>query len=122
MDRSVTKVIFLFCGEAILFTVITGVAIGIFGYIRHWNSTISYSNAFFVAGCLFIVGGGMSRLAAGGEWNTFLLFSGESFRDMSASERANFIVEASSSMRFVIVCLLTGVLLILISAIVGYAL
>ena len=42
----------------------------------------------------------------------------ESFRNMSAHERAKFIVEASSSVHLVVLGLSCGVLLILISALV----
>ena len=75
------------CVESFVFTAIIAVVIGILGYINKWNSTIAYSNAFFVAGCLVIVAGASSRLAAGQERDTCLLFHAESFRDMSSSEQ-----------------------------------
>ena len=92
------------------------------GYVNEWNSSIAYSNAFFLAGCLVIIGGGLSRFAAGQEWNSFQLLYAESFREMSPSERANFILDASSSMSALILGLLSGILLILISAIAAYIL
>lgn len=79
-------------------------------------------NAFFLAGCLVIVAGTASRLGAGQEWNNFQLLNAESFREMNSSERANFIINASSSISLVILGLLTGILLILISVIVAYIL
>jgi len=110
------------CVESFVLTTIIAVVIGILGYINKWNSTIAYSNAFFVAGCLVIVAGASSRLAAGQERDTFLLFHAESFRDMSSSEQANFIVNASSSVHLFILGLLIGILLILISAVAAYLL
>lgn len=79
-------------------------------------------NAFFLAGCLVIVAGTASRLGAGQEWNNFQLLNAESFREMNSSERANFIINASSSISLVILGLLTGILLILIFVIVAYIL
>ncbi len=53
------------CAKSIALTTIIGVVIGIIGYINKWNSSIAYSNAFFVAGCLLIIAGTSSRYAAG---------------------------------------------------------
>lgn len=117
MNRLVIKAIIKMCTKAIVITTIVGIVIGIIGYINKWNSSIAYSNAFFLAGCLVIVAGTSSRLGAGQEWSRFQLLYAESFRDMSSSERANFIIDASSSISLVILGLLSGILLILISAI-----
>ena len=106
------------CGKAILVTIIAGIVIGGIGYIKKWDTSLAYSNAFFIAGCLAIIAGGSSRLGAGQEWNNFQLLYAESFRDMSSSERANFIINASSSVSLVILGLLSGILLILISVFV----
>lgn len=104
------------CGKAILITMIVGSVIGAIGYIKKWDTSIAYSNAFFIAGCLVIVAGASSRLGAGREWNSFQSIYAESFRDMSSSERANAIINASSSVRLVILGFLSGILLIIISA------
>ena len=117
MKRLVIKAIIKMCAKSILLTTIIGVVIGIIGYFNKWNSSIAYSNAFFLAGCLVIVAGTASRLGAGQEWNNFQLLNAESFREMNISERANFILDASSSMSTVILGLLTGILLILIAVI-----
>jgi len=122
MKRLVIKAIIKMCAKSILLTTIIGVVIGIIGYINKWNSSIAYSNAFFLAGCLVIVAGTASRLGAGQEWNNFQLLNAESFREMNSSERANFIINASSSISLVILGLLTGILLILIFVIVAYIL
>ena len=110
------------CAKSILLITIIGVVIGIIGYINKWDTSLAYSNAFFIAGCLAIVAGTSSRLGAGEDWNTFQLLSAESFRDMSSGERANFIINASSSISTVILGVLSGILLILISAIASYIL
>ena len=102
-------------GEAVLLTILVGIAIGIIGYLNEWDTSLNYSNAFFIAGCLLIVGGAFSRLGAGQERNAFQVLYAESFRNMSASEQANFIINASSSLRLVVLGLLSGILLFVIS-------
>jgi len=118
MKRLVIMAVIKMCGEAILLTIFAGIAIGIIGNLNKWDTSLEYSNAFFVAGCLVIIGGTSSRLTAGQEWDSFQRLYAESFRDMSSGERANFIVNASSSVRLVILGLLSGILLILISVLV----
>jgi hypothetical protein len=122
MKRLVIKAIIKICAKAILLTTIIGVVIGVIGYINQWNSSIVYSNAFFLAGSLVFIAGGMSRVAAGQAWYDFQLLDAESFRGMSSSERAIFIINASSSLSTVILGVLTGILLFLISAIAAYIL
>jgi hypothetical protein len=118
MRRLVILAIIKMCGEAILLTVIAGMVIGAIGYINNWDTSLAYSNAFFIAGCLVILAGASSRLGAGQQWGNFRSLYAESFRDMSSDERAKFIIDASSSVRLVILGLLSGLLLILISVFV----
>lgn len=118
MKRLVITAIIKMCAESILLVAVFGVAIGIIGYINEWNTSLSYSNAFFIAGCLAIVTGVFSRLEGGKDWDTFQLLSAESFRGMSSGERANFIINASNSLRAIVLGVLTGILLILISVFV----
>lgn len=120
MKRLVIKAIIKMCAKSILLVAIIAVVIGIIGYINKWNSSIAYSNAFFLAGCLLIVAGASSRFAAGQQSSKYQLLNAESFRGMSSSERTNFIIDASSSMSTVILGVLTGILLMLISAIAAY--
>jgi hypothetical protein len=122
MKQLVIMTIIKMCAKAIILTAMIGGAIGLIGYINKWNSSIAYSNAFFLAGCLLIIAGASSRQAAGQEINNYKLLYAESFRGMSTSERANFIINASSSISTVILGLLSGILLILISAIAAYIL
>jgi hypothetical protein len=118
MKRLVIMAIIKMCGKAILVTVVAGIVIGVIGYVKKWDTSLAYSNAFFIAGCLAIIGGVSSRLGAGQEWASFQSLYAESFRDMSSSERANFIISVSSSLSLVILGLLSGIMLILISVFV----
>jgi hypothetical protein len=106
------------CGEAIFFTILAGIVIAVIGHLKEWDTSAKYSNAFFIAGALVIIGCLSSRMAASEDWNTFRRLGGGSFRDMSPTERANFIVEVSSSLRLVIVGLLSGISLFIISLLV----
>ena len=118
MKRLVIMAIIKMCGKAILLTVIAGILIGAIGYVNNWDTSFAYSNAFFIAGCLVIVAGASSRLGAGQEWANYRSLYAESLRDMSSSERANFIINASNPLSLVILGLLTGIFLILISVFV----
>jgi hypothetical protein len=57
-------------------------------------------------------------MAASEDWNIYRRLGGGGFRDKSPTELANFIVEASSSLRLVIVGLLSGIALMIISLLV----
>ena len=84
-----------------------------------WDTSLAYSNAFFIAGGLVFVAGAASRLTAGQDWRNSRLLYAESFRGMSSSERANFIVNASSSLRLPILGAASGILLAIISELVA---
>lgn len=118
MNRSVIDAIIKMFGKAILLTIIAGIVIGVIGYLNKWDTSLAYSNAFFFAGCLMIIAGTSSRLGAGQGWSQFRSLYAESYRNMSTSERADFIVNVSSSFNLVILGLLSGIMLILISAFV----
>jgi hypothetical protein len=118
MKRIVTMTVFIIIGEAILIAVIAGILIGVIGYLKKWDTSLAYSNAFFIAGCMAIIAGASSRLGAGQDWKNFQLITAESFRGMSGNDQANFIINASSSFRLVILGFLSGILLIIISVIV----
>ena len=122
MKRVVIKAIIKMCAKSIALTTIIGVVIGIIGYINKWNSSIAYINAFFVAGCLLIISGISSRLAAGQEWNNFQLLNADGFHEMSSSGRVIFIINESSPISLVILGVLSGILLMPISAIAAYIL
>ena len=118
MKRRVMIAMIKLCGEAVLLTILVGILIGIIGNLNQWDTSLKYSNAFFIAGCLAIIAGTSSRLAAGQEVSLYQRLHTESFRNMSPGEQADFIVEASSSVRLIIVGVLSGIWLILIAALV----
>lgn len=121
MNRQVVQAIIKFLAKSILLTTAISVIIGIFGYLNQWDSSVKYSNAFFVVGCLVIVAGTASRLGAGQGLNSLQYLNMESFRGMSGSERVDFIINANSPIGLVILGLVTGLLLILIAIIVSKA-
>jgi hypothetical protein len=111
MKRLVLTTMIKVGGESVLLTVLAAIVIGILGYWNRWSTSLQYSNAFFLAGSLLIIAGTSSRLAAGQQRNFFQQIYADSFREMSASEQANFIIQASSSVRVVILGLVSGILL-----------
>ncbi len=118
MKRLVILSIVKMSGKAILITMIAGMVIGAIGYKNHWDTSIAYSNAFFIAGCIMIIAGTSSRFAASQEWKIFQFINSESFRNISSIERLNFIIDASSPISLVILGVLSGTMLILIAVLV----
>ena len=118
MKLLIIKSILKIFGKALLLTLLVGIAIGIIGYVNEWDSSVQYVNAFFIAGCLMIIAGASSRMTAGAGRDKFQSLYAESFRDMSSTERANFIANASSSVGLVVLGALSGLFLIAISVII----
>jgi len=104
-------------GKAVLIAAIVAAAILYIGYTKEWDSALTYSNAFFIAGCLVIIAGGASRLG-NQDWNSLQLLPAESFRGMSNDERALFIVNISNSLGLALLGLLSGSLLIFVSVMI----
>jgi hypothetical protein len=118
MKRPILKVMIKMCSTAILISILVGILIGIIGNLNKWDTSIKYSNAFFIAGALVIIAGFSSRLSAGQDWKISQQLNAESFRNMSVSEQAGSIVKASNSVRLVVLGFLSGILLILASVLV----
>lgn len=122
MKRMVIQAILKMSAKVALLTTIIGSIILILGYKNKWDSLITYSNAFFIAGCLLFIAGTASRMTAGVDWNSFQEIHSESFGKMSNFERTAYIVTTSTPIGTLILGVLTGLLLILISAITGFLL
>jgi hypothetical protein len=120
MDRLLIKAVLKMLIKSLGLTAIIGILIGILGYVNKWDSSITYSNAFFIAGSLLIIAGTSARYAAGQEYFRNQLLSSEGFRGMSSGERALAIINSSSSVRTLIFGLTSGVMLWLISAIIAF--
>jgi hypothetical protein len=118
MKQLVIKATIKICGKSILLTSIIGIVVVVIGNLSGWNTALAYSNAFFVAGFFVIAGGIASRLNANQDTSQVRLSSSaESLRGMSMSERLDSITH--SSLNLVIVCLLSGILLMLISMLIA---
>ena len=122
MNRTIIQAILKMFAKAVLLTTGIGCIILFLGYKNEWDSLITYSNAFFIAGCLLIIAGTASRMTAGVDWNSFQEIHSESFEKMSNFERTAYIVTTSTPIGTLILGVLTGLLLILISAITGFLL
>ncbi len=110
----------MLCAKSVLLTALIGGVIGVIGNYNKWTSPVTYSNAFFLAGSLMIIAGASSRFAVSQGSSAYQLLGAESFRTMSSSERRDYIIGVSSSMSTVILGILTGVVLVLVSAITAY--
>ncbi len=119
MNRGIILAVLQLCGKAALFAVLVAAVVGIIGTLSKWDTPLQYSNAFFIAGCLLIVAGPVSRLSAGQRWDHYQRIYAESFRTMSGPQRANFIVEASNSVSTLVIGILSGVLLVIVSAVLA---
>lgn len=117
MKHAVTHAVIKMCGKAILLTAVIGAIIAMLGYVNKWHSSVAYSNAFFVAGCLMAIAGASSRYVSYQLSGRDRTIGAESFRNMSSGERAQFILDVSSPISTAILGVLTGVFLIVISAI-----
>jgi len=114
----VIKAILKWCVEVIILTTIIGVILVIIGNSSGWNTSIAYSNAFFVAGVFVIAGGLASRLGASHDINQFrLLSSTKGFRDKSKQQ--DFVANTRGSTNLVFLSLLSGILLILSSVLIS---
>ena len=117
MKRVVISAIITMCVKVLVLTTVVGIVVAFIGNKNAWDTPMAYSNAFFIAGALVIIAGASSRLAASQERGAFLSVYAESFRHMSSSEKADYIVNISSSMSALILGVSSGILLIIISAI-----
>ena len=107
--------IFLFFLEVFLITLAIGGFIVILGAVRRWDSAVSYSNAFFIAGLLIFAVGAISRISAGQGLFNFPSITAESYKNLDVSDRMKFIISTNSPIRHVLLGATTGLLLILIS-------
>ncbi len=117
MQQPLLKAIATLCAKSAVLTALIGGVIALVGYFNKWTSPIAYSNAFFLAGSLMIIAGASSRFAASQGGGAYQLLGAESFRNMSSGERRDHIIKVSSSLSTVILGLITGAVLLVISAI-----
>jgi hypothetical protein len=118
MKRQVIVAILKLSAESVLLTLFAAIVIGIIGNSKKWDTNLEYSNAFFIAGSLVIVAGVFSRFGSRQGWNDSQELQAESSRDKNSGQQTNIIVNASGSFRLVIICLLSGILLIATSVLV----
>ena len=107
--------IFLFFSEALLITLAIGTLILILGAVGRWESNVTYSNAFFIAGLVIFVTGAISRISAGQGLFNFPSITAESYKKLNVSDRMKFIISTNSPIRLVLLGATTGLLLVLIS-------
>ncbi len=119
MKKIIKKPIFKLFLEAVLLTLLIGSTIAVVGFVQKWESSVPYSETFFIVGLLIIVVGVLSRLTAGQGLLIFPWLNAESFRNKSGGDRVRQILQVDNPIRFVILCLLMGIFLVVISLIVA---
>ncbi len=116
MKRPIIQTFLKMIIEALAVAAAAAIIVLIIGSVKKWDNPITYSNAFFVAGCLVIIAGTSTRAAAGQEWGMYQRMSTANYRAMNPTDRANYVVKASASYRLVILGVLGGLFLWLVSA------
>lgn len=118
MKHPVVKVIIKICAETLLLTTVVAIVIVVIGKQSNWTTALAYSNAFFVGAAFVIIGGLASRLSPSQDASRIrLLSSAESLRGMSMSERLDAATHGSTNLA--IVCVLSAILLMIISELVA---
>jgi hypothetical protein len=116
MKSLIVKAIINLCVKSILLTLAIGSLISLLGFVNHWATSLAYSNAFFLAGCLVIVAGTATKLSAQHDYSETFRF--ESFRKTFLNEPANATENSSGSLNLVALGLSTGISLALISILI----
>jgi len=107
-------------GKILSATALISLAVLLIGYFLRWNDPFRFSNGFFAAGAILIVLGILSISGGFAQRANFGILYGESAGQMSSTERtqrmAADITQRYSSFIFLLV---TGLLLMGISAVIG---
>lgn len=89
------------------------------GFVLHWNTSVQFSNAFFVAGAIAIVVGTLSVTGGFEQRGNFGMTYAESAGQASLSERTQrMMADINQRHGFLLLMIATGSLLIAISVIV----
>ena len=119
MKTSVAMAIARVVGKAVLFTIAVALVVGIIGYLYKWDSSRTYSDAFLVAGVLVVLGSVSSQMGMAQDWHYSQQIFSESFRTMSSADRAHYVINVSKSPGLASLGLMSGFLLIAISALLA---
>ncbi len=121
MRRPATyKQVLRLAGKVLAATAVISLVVLLMGYFLQWNGSTQFSNGFFAAGAILIVPGILSVAGGFAQRANFGILYGESAGQMNSAECAQRMV-ADIAQRYgaFIFLLVTGLLLIGISAAIG---
>ena len=116
MKSLIAKAIIKLGAKSLLFTAAIGSAIGLVGYLNHWQTSLAYSNAFFLAGCFVLIAGTATQFAAQADYAQTFRF--ERFREMSFKEQADLVADSTGPFSRVALGVSSGVSLALIAILI----
>lgn len=99
---------------------IVSILLVLVGLLLKWKSTIQFSNAFFWAGAILVVFGVLSIFGGYGMRSNFGVIYSQSAGDMNIVERTKqWIADTEQSYSIYILLLFSGVVLMLLSVLIG---
>ena len=119
MEKQSVQLLRLF-GKTLGATALISVGVLITGFLLQWNEPVKFSNAFFAAGAV-VIGLGIMSVAGGfAQRADFRMTYAETAGDANIAER-NQRVAADITQRYgsMILLMTTGILLIVISVVIG---
>jgi hypothetical protein len=111
---------FRLAGLILGITLIISVIVLLIGYIYHWNEPVLFSNAFFIAGVIVIIIGGLT--VAGGfsqRANFNILYAESAGRADLAKRSRRSMAEVTQRYGVMILLFITGLLLVGIAVAIG---
>jgi len=118
--ENTSKVVLRLAGKILGATALISLVVLAIGYFLHWNGPVKFSNGFFASGAILIVLGVLSITGGFAQRSNFGMLYAESAGQMNSAERAQRMA-ADITQRYgtLIFLVVTGLLLVGISTIVG---
>lgn len=116
MKSPIGKALIKLAAKSLFFTAAIGSAVCLLGYVSHWETSLAYSNAFFLAGCFVLIAGTATQFAAQADYSQTFRF--ERFREMSFREQADLIADSTGAFSRVALGVSSGVCLALIAVLI----
>lgn len=99
---------------------VVSILLVVVGLLLKWKNSIQFSNAFFWAGAILVVFGVLSIFGGYGMRSNFGVIYSQSAGDMNILERTKqWIADTEQSYSIYILLLFSGVVLMLISVLIG---
>lgn len=111
---------FRLAGLILGITLIISVIVLLIGYIYHWNEPVLFSNAFFIAGVIVIIIGGLTVAGGFSQRANFNILYAESAGRADLAERSRrSMAEVTQRYGVMILLFISGLLLVGIAVAIG---